>query len=191
LGEPLAVEHALAHAREWGLLDGVRWVNLPADAPVPAGFDLRERWAYIWLPSRSTLRAAGQPRVRPLSDMDELDTLLDVAYPNTELRPGNPVVAQWYGVYAGRRLVACAADRTFASPEPDAVPTGVIGAVAVHPDHRGRGLGATVTAGVAGILLNRYDQVGLGVTEGNQVATRVYERIGFSGRHGINSVRPI
>jgi predicted GNAT family acetyltransferase len=100
------------------------------------------------------------------------------------------VVAQWFGLYVDRCLVACAADRTFASPEPDAVPTGVIGAVAVHPDHRGRGFGAAVTAGLAAVLLSRYDQIGLGVTAGNTNAAGLYHRIGFTGRHGINSVRP-
>jgi ribosomal protein S18 acetylase RimI-like enzyme len=191
LGQPRAVGFALRHARNSGLLDGVRWVNLPGAMAVPARFEPRERWNYLWLPSPSALVVAPDPGVRPLTDMDELTAVLDVAYPESELRPGNPVVAQWYGLYAEGRLVACAADRTYASPEPDAVPTGVIGAVAVHPDHRGQGLGAAVTAGIATVLLRRYDQVGLGVTHGNDSAARLYHRIGFTGRHGINSVHPI
>jgi GNAT superfamily N-acetyltransferase len=190
VGEPGAVEVALAGARDSGILDGVRWMNIPRGTPMPLGYELREAWDYRWLPSPATLVTTGAAAVRPVADADELNALLDVAYPGSELRPGHPVVTQWYGVYAERRLVACAADRTHASPEPDAVPTGVIGAVAVHPDHRGRGLGGAVTAGIAAVLLARYNQVGLGVAHDNDVAARVYDRIGFTGRHPIASVRP-
>jgi len=191
VGEPRAVLSAFADARDSGLLNDVRWINLPAGTSTLPGFELREAWEYRWLPSPADLVTAAESSVRPLTDMDELDALLDVAYPDTELRPGNTIVAQWYGLFVDRRLVACAADRTFASPEPDAVPTGVIGAVAVHPDQRGRGLGAAVTAGLASVLLIRHDQVGLGVNRGNHAAARVYHRIGFTGRHGIDSVRPV
>jgi GNAT superfamily N-acetyltransferase len=190
VGEPLAVEVALAGAHDAGILNGIRWMNLPRDAAMPPGYALREAWDYRWLPSRAALVTSGAGLVRPITDADELNALLDVAYPDSELRPGNPVVTQWYGLYTDRRLVASAADRTHASPEPDAVPTGVIGAVAVHPDHRGRGLGAAVTAGVAAVLLARHNQVGLGVAQDNDVAARVYDRIGFTGRHPIASVRP-
>jgi ribosomal protein S18 acetylase RimI-like enzyme len=181
MGDSSAVGHALAEARDAGLFEGVRRVNL----------ELREGWDYLWLPSPAALALAPGPAVRPVVDIDELDSLLDEAYPDTELRPGDPIVTQWYGLYDGGRLVACAADRTFASPEPDAVPTGVIGAVAVHPDRRGCGLGAAVTAGVASVLLARHDQVGLGVTQGNDVAARLYHRIGFTARHRIGSFRPL
>lgn len=189
MGGASAVAPALAWARDGGLLADVGRVNLPR-GPVPAGFVLREAWDYLWLPSPSALVTAGAT-VQPVTDEEELNALLDAAYPGTELRPGDPIVSQWYGLYAEGRLVACAADRTFASPEPDAVPTSVIGAVAVHPDHRGRGLGAAVTAAVAQVLLARYEQVGLGVAQGNEVAAGLYQRIGFTGRHPLASVRPV
>lgn len=164
-------------------------MNIPRGHPVPAGFALREEWDYLWLPSASAL-AMADAAVEPVVNGDELNALLDVAYPGSELRWDSPIVSQWYGRYVDGRLVACAADRTFASPEPDARPTGVIGGVAVHPDYRGRGLGAAVTAGVAAWLLTRYDQVGLGVTADNEAAARLYHRLGFTRRHALTSIRP-
>lgn len=190
LGDAPPVARALAWARDGGLLDGVGWVNLPRRRPVPAGFALREEWDYLWLPSASAL-ATADAAVQPLVDGDELDALLEVAYPGSELRWDSPIVSQWYGLYVDGRLAACAADRTFASPEPDARPTGVIGGVAVHPDYRGRGLGAAVTAGVAARLLTRHDQVGLGVAADNDAAARLYHRLGFTGRHALTSIRPV
>jgi GNAT superfamily N-acetyltransferase len=183
-----AAMSALDEAGRRGLLAGLDRLNLPADMPLPAGWAQREAWEYRWLPSRLIFTA--EPAVCPVEAADEIDRLLDEAYPDTELRPGHPLVARWYGLRVDGELVACAADRSGAGIEPDAVPTGVIGAVAVHPTHRGRGLGAAVTAGVATRLLASYDQVGLGVTEGNDTATRVYERLGFTGVYRLRSVRP-
>ncbi len=87
--------------------------------------------------------------------------------------------------------MACAADRSVHSPDPDAIPTGVVGGVAVHPDHRGRGWGAAVTAALANALTERYGLVGLGVTADNHARSRLYERLGFTGRHEITSIRPV
>jgi len=184
-----AAAAALEQAARRGLLAGLDRLNLPAELPLPAGWVQREAWDYRWLPAGLTV--TDEQPVRAVQAPDEIDRLLDEAYPDTELRPGHPLVAGWYGVWVDGYLVACAADRSGFPTEPDAAPTGVIGAVAVHPAHRGRGLGAAVTAGVATALLARYDQVGLGVTEGNDTATRVYERLGFTGVYRLRSVRPV
>jgi len=187
LGEPRAVPAAFAAAGDTGLFDGLIQVNLPAHEPVPAGWARREGWEYRWLTRR--LVAPEGPAVRPVTDDDEICALLDVAYPDTELRPGHPLVRAWYGLHLDGQLVACAADRSGVAPERGAVPTGVIGAVAVHPAYRGRGLGAVVTAAVASALHERYELVGLGVTDGNDPATRIYEELGFTGRHAVVSAR--
>jgi ribosomal protein S18 acetylase RimI-like enzyme len=185
-GDAAALDPLFAHAARVGLLDDVRWVNLPRRVQVPPGWARREDWDYRWL--TAPLRAT--PPVEKVSDASAIDALLDAAYPDGELRPGNPIVNDWYGIWVEGSLVACAADRSAASTEPDAVPTGVIGAVAVHPSHRGAGLGAAVTLGLAAILAERYEQVGLGVMATNETAARLYERVGFSGRHPITSISP-
>ncbi len=188
-GEPCLVALLLARAADSGLLDGLGWVNIPR-GEIPPGWAPRESWDYRWLPSAAAL-VGPDMAVRPVPEGEDIDVLLDSAYPDSELRRGSPLVTQWYGMWVDGRLVACAADRSCPSPEPDAVPTGVIGGVAVHPEFRGRGLGAAVTAGVASVLLTHYDQVGLGVTQGNEPADRIYERIGFTGRYRLLSLRPM
>lgn len=56
---------------------------------------------------------------------------------------------------------------------------GAIGAVYVHPDYRGQGLGQAVTAGVAGILRRRNAIIGLNCADQNTPARRVYGQMGF------------
>lgn len=55
-----------------------------------------------------------------------------------------------------------------------------IGAVYTHPEHRGAGFGAAVTAGVVHRLGDRVDLIGLNVAEANTAARAVYERLGFT-----------
>lgn len=188
LGEPLAVASVLTTAGAAGLLDELIQVNLPRQQAVPAGWVRREGWEYRWLTGRLVAPAEG-PAVRPVTDGDEVCALLDAAYPDSELRPGHPLVRAWYGLRLDGRLVACGADRSGAAPETGAVPTGMIGAVAVHPSYRGHGLGGVVTAAVAAVLGEEYELVGLGVTDGNEPAARLYDRLGFTGRHPVVSIR--
>jgi ribosomal protein S18 acetylase RimI-like enzyme len=192
IGDPSGLDAAIAHARAEGMLDGVRRINLPRRIQIPVGWVLNEVWDYRWLPSPDTTvaRQPNQDAVRPEADGDAIGSLLDVAFPDSMLRPGHPMVNGWYGAWSGGALVACAADRSVRSPDPDAVPTGVLGAIAVHPDHRGQGWGAAVTAALANVLAQRYSQVGLGVTADNHTAQRLYARLGFTGRHEITSIRP-
>ncbi len=55
-----------------------------------------------------------------------------------------------------------------------------IGAVFTHPDHRGRGLGAAVTAGVVHRIGNRVSTIGLNCTDTNVAARRIYLGMGFA-----------
>ncbi len=175
--------------RAVGRLD-VRWLNLPRRSGAPTGYAMREQWNFRWS-TREPPPTPGTDRVVEVEDAAALNGLLDVAMPGSELRPGHPMVHAWYGIWVGPDLVACAADRSTRTEDRDAGTVGVIGAVAVHPGHRRRGLGAAVSAGVAGRLRARYELVTLGVTEGNDEAARVYARLGFTGVAQITSVRPI
>ena len=49
----------------------------------------------------------------------------------------------------------------------------------VHPGHRGRGLGAVVTAGTIHRIADRCAVIGLNVSAGNSTARVIYERLGF------------
>jgi predicted GNAT family acetyltransferase len=65
----------------------------------------------------------------------------------------------------------------------------VIGAVAVHPEHRRRGLAAAVTAALTRRLAAVHSLVALGQAAENEAATRLYPQLGYSGVQRITSVR--
>lgn len=54
-----------------------------------------------------------------------------------------------------------------------------IGAVFTHPDHRGQGMGAAVTAGVVHRIGDRIATIGLNCTDANIAARRIYLGMGF------------
>lgn len=58
-----------------------------------------------------------------------------------------------------------------------------IGGVFTRADHRGRGLGRVVTAGVIGRLAGRVETIGLNVHADNGPARAVYESLGFVALH--------
>jgi ribosomal protein S18 acetylase RimI-like enzyme len=183
MGEPAAVLGLLDAAVHTGLVDGLRWVNLPRLAPhaLPVGWVHNGDWDFRWTTARPAVQP-GQDRVVPLSDLDAaaVNGLLDAASLKT-LRPGHALVRRFYGVWQGDELVACAADRS--SPG-----VGVISSVAVHPGHRRSGLGAAISAALTEALVRRYGLVTLGVTAGNDAATRIYERLGYRDVVPITSV---
>jgi ribosomal protein S18 acetylase RimI-like enzyme len=193
LGDPDAADALFARAVRTGTLTGARWVNLPRRRTdsIPAGFVLNDHWDFRWT-THAVPPQPGQDRVVALGpgDADAINALLDAAFPTSMVRPGHPMAQGWYGVWSGRTLVACAADRSTRSTDPSAVPVGVIGGVATHPEHRRQGLAAAVTAAVAERLRARYGLVTLGVIAGNDTASRMYERLGFTGLLEITSIRP-
>jgi GNAT superfamily N-acetyltransferase len=159
-------------------LDGVVWLNLPRQWPVPQGWTVREAWDFRWT------TVMPPPSGRTLSKVDDeaaVAELLDAGHPETAMRPGHALIRQWWGIWDERELVACAADRS-------AGDIGVIGAVTVHPAHRGRGYGAAVSAELTRRLLARFGLCGLGVMEGNETATRLYQRLGYRDVHQLTSV---
>jgi ribosomal protein S18 acetylase RimI-like enzyme len=166
--------------------DGVRWMSLPRHEPRP-GFALNEDWDLLWVTAPVAPQPGGERVVRLEPDADpHVDALLDVAMPDSVVRPGSPNVLAWYGIWADGTLIACVADR---SPRVSAdEPVGLIGGVAVHPEHRRRGLGAAVSGELTRRLQETYDLVALGVMAHNDPAIRVYERLGYTGRYRVTSV---
>ena len=124
------------------------------------------------------------PSGHSLSKVDDeaaVAALLDAGHPDATLRPGHALVREWWGIWAAGELVACAADRS-------AGDIGVIGAVTVHPAHRGRGYGGAVSAGLTRRLLARFGLCALGVMQGNDPATRLYQRLGYRDVYRLTSV---
>lgn len=160
-----------------GLAGVVRWLHLPrvaASALAPLRPAHQDDWDFLWTvdPPPSV---PGEERVVPLEDRHhpEINRVLDEALPRSTTRPGDPRAKRWYGIFQGDRLIACGADRSRPG-------VGFLAALAVAPDHQGRGLGAAITAAITRRLFTEYDVVALGVMWDNAPAISLYRRLGFT-----------
>ncbi|MGB2570645.1 GNAT family N-acetyltransferase [Micromonospora citrea] len=170
-----------------GALHPGQWVQLPRTDPqtLAGRFTVArlDEWDFLWTDTPPP-RQADEERVVRLTAADHpaLAALIDEAFPSTTSRPGDPGVADWYGIRDGDRIVACGADRSRGD-------IGFLAGLTVAPDRRGRGLGAALTAGMTRALATRYDHVALGVYTVNVGAIRLYRRLGFTGALARSSVR--
>lgn len=140
-------------------------------------------WDFHWTDVSPPAQPDEQPVVRLTdADLPPLEALVDEAFPSTTSRPGDPRVVDWYGIRAGGRLVACGADRSQGE-------LGFVAGLTVAPDQRGRGLGASLTAGMTRALLARHDTVALGVYTHNVGAARLYRRLGFTSTFSLSTIR--
>lgn len=107
---------------------------------------------------------------------DEITAFLDAASPSYSARPGDPKIGRWVTMRDGAgALLAVGADTRRR--------TGVahLASIATRPDARGRGLGAAVTAALTRRILDEGDDiVTLGMYAGNDVAGRLYTRLGYA-----------
>ena len=96
--------------------------------------------------------------------------------------PGDPGVRRWVVVEEDGGVLACAAD-TSGAPG-----VGHMGAVAVAPEARRRGLGAAVVAWLTrDLLLSGNDAVAVGVLVAEAGAQRLYDRVGYRTLHELRS----
>jgi GNAT superfamily N-acetyltransferase len=186
LGDAAVLATLLEQVLADGRLTGLTRANLPRRTDVPPGYTRYEDWDFRWSQGAPPPQA-GQDEVRPVDDTDAINRLLDAAFPDSMLRPGHPMVSGWYGIWGGSSLVACAADRSTHLGQPT---VGVLGGIAVHPDHRRHGWGAAVTAGLTVVLRSRHELVALGVVAGNDPASRLYDRLNFTGLHELTALLP-
>lgn len=151
-----------------------------------------EDWDWMWVDRDRLPRLAPDSRVRRLDrhDEPEVSRLLDLASPRHSSDPGDPDVVSWFGVRDGAgQLVACAAH----TQSVDGVPH--LASIATHPSVRGQGLGSTVTGTLTVLLLDGgAPVVTLGMYADNDVARRMYDRLGYVPSHRWSSravvVRP-
>jgi ribosomal protein S18 acetylase RimI-like enzyme len=149
-------------------------------------------WDWMWVDREQLQPAAPDPRVQRLAPSadPEVSGLLSAASPRHSSDPGDDDVVEWFGVRDSQGgLIACAA-HTQAVP---GVPH--LSSIATHPDARGQGLGQALTATMCRQLLDEgAPVVTLGMYADNDVARRMYARIGFVCSHRWSSravvVRP-
>lgn len=146
-------------------------------------------WDWFWTATAPPQQPGEDAVVRLHDADDEVRELLAVSSPRHSAVPGTPGIERWVGLRenGSGRLLACAANEPFRSGVPH------LASVAVHPDARGRGLGAVVTAAITrGLLDDGFPVVTLGMYADNDVARRLYLRLGFTCAHEFTSraVRP-
>jgi hypothetical protein len=136
-------------------LDWASWPHLPQVAGtvlaphlhVGQHDDWDFRWALTALPWQP-----GEYRVSRLTDADEgaITVLMISAFPASTTRPGDSRINQWYRIQAGKRLVACGADRSRGG-------VGFLAGITVARDTQGQGLGSALTAAMTRHLLTDHD----------------------------------
>ncbi len=155
--------------------------------PEAVRLDAAETNAWEWM--RTYAAPPVQPhedRVQWLRDTDdaEVEALLDAVSPRHSARPGERHVLRWCGIRASsdRTLVAIGAHVEYQTGVPH------LASIAVPPPARGRGYGAAVTAWLTrACLAEGAPVVTLGMYSDNDVARRLYHRLGFSCDHAFIS----
>lgn len=161
-------------------------LNVPRGTPalLPAWVALDEQtdWDFRWTDAPPPPQP-GEDAVFEVGD-DEVRALLAVANPDAAAQPGDPRVRRWLGVHGPAGLVACGADTS------EATGVGHLSSIATHPEARGRGLGAAVTAALTrSLLAGGHDVVTLGMYAGNTAGRALYDRLGMHDDHRFTSGR--
>ncbi len=121
----------------------------------------------------------GQVRVLTDDDRHQIRELHHAAYPGAYFDERTLGIERTTGAFAGEQLVAIAACHVY-SPQ---YSVAAIGAVATHPDHRGRGYCTAVMKALVNLLADDVQTIGLNVSCENATAIGIYERLGFQRRH--------
>jgi ribosomal protein S18 acetylase RimI-like enzyme len=148
--------------------------------PLPAGWTRLDggRGHQMVLRELASVDVPAGVRALGPADVGEMLALVELT------RPGPFAVRTidlggYVGVFEGDHLVAMAGQRL--------APPGFreVSAVCTHPDFRGRGLAAGLTAFVAGGMLENGERPFLHHASDNDAARRVYESIGFEFRRQV------
>ena len=187
LGEERGVDALLACvASDPGRLaaEGITVVSVPQplEALVHKHFRVGpgSDWEWFW----TDQAPAPLPAERALVTLDnaadaaELGSFLADVSPTASARPGDAGNQLWVGARDdGGALVACGALQRTAAGSPH------LASIAVRPDRRGEGLGAAVTAWLTRHALASGGVCTLGMYSHNDIARRLYLRLGYRGDH--------
>lgn len=153
------------------------------DIPIPKGFRLRNSALGVQMIAERPIAPPDAADIRRLSDKDapEMLQLARLTVPGPFARRTHTLGGFW-GVRRNGRLVAMAGERMKLPGYTE------LSGVCVHPDHRGRGLAAMLSAKVANEVQGRGETVFLHAYADNTRAIKVYERLGFQIRTNVNVV---
>ena len=147
--------------------------ELRSALPVPVGAPSHHMKMGLHDPTQLPMAHA-----EPLGPADEGELLAfyEEAYPGNWFDPWMLTTQAYRGVRQDGRLVAVAGVHVVAGR------CAALGNIAVHPGHRGQGLGSRVTAALCHALLGRLGPaatIGLNVHADNVAARVLYQRLGF------------
>ena len=179
---------------------GRLWETLLPDLPVRAHAHYRQQHEPIlrrryrvqnlgthqrmqWNRETATLDCAppggGEVRVLSEADRERIAALYRAAYPGAFFDERTLGIGRTIGVFAGDELAAIAACHVYSRQYSVAA----IGAVATHPEYRGRGFCTAATRALIELLADDVETIALNVHCENKSAIRIYERLGFERRH--------
>ncbi|WP_206074644.1 GNAT family N-acetyltransferase [Antribacter gilvus] len=183
--EDVLARRHLARRSTWDRLAIEREPDVPPGTPDPAAVELLDVVAAEAGASSASAEAAGQAPREKGRDAAAVEECLAASNPTTSHRPGDRL-STWYGWRDADGTLAAVACAT-TPPDGGLVHLGGIG---TRPERRGRGFAAAVTARATSDGVRDHGLVVLGMYDDNDVARRVYERLGFELMHEVETWRP-
>jgi ribosomal protein S18 acetylase RimI-like enzyme len=110
-----------------------------------------------------------------MSDVPDLRALYAVGYAANWFDPRQIETGHYYGLRVRGELVSAGGPHVYSPGQRVAA----LGNIVTHPDHRGRGYAAAVTARACAELRPTVDHIGLNVKADNTAAVACYRRLGF------------
>lgn len=161
------------------------WDRLPAQVRDRLALDQVAHWDWLV----TTTQPPAQPSEDRVVEVDlttgraELEGLQRLVLPQSYTTLDRPDT-RWYGWRDDTGVLRCMAAATDRAGELH------LGSIGTHPQWRGRGLAATVTAALTRMGLAQSGQVSLGLYADNAAARRVYLRLGYRLGQPVESRRP-
>ena len=109
------------------------------------------------------------------ADVPDLRALYAAGYPANWFDPRQIETGHYYGLRVDGKLVSAAGPHVYSPRQRVAA----LGNIVTHPEYRGRGHAAAVTARLCAELQSTVDHIGLNVKADNASAMACYSRLGF------------
>lgn len=110
------------------------------------------------------------------ANLEEIQSLYKLAYPGNWFDPRMLESGQYFGYFEDDHLVSIAGIHVY-SPTYNAA---ALGNITTHPDYRGSGLAAKVTAACCQSLLKNITRIGLNIKADNRAGLTLYKKLGFT-----------